>query len=718
MDRAVERRLILAHDAEAGDLARAAPRRARRSDSRRDRSGSRGGAHRALTADTRIRSVLRSVVDLRKLNPPQREAASHGGGPAPGARRRGLGQDPRDHVPDRAPARAGHPAAGDLRGDVHEQGRRGDARARRAPAAATSRPRAQLTIGTFHALGLQILRTERKALGLPRGFAIYDQSDQMGALREALRHVKDMSRDGERRFDVKAILTRISLAKNAFVAPEEYAGNPADDYDAITAQVYPKYQEMLRACAAFDFDDLIVEPVRLFETRRRGRASAGPSRFRYVMVDEFQDTNAAQLRMVKHLVAQHGNLCVVGDDDQSIYSWRGADPTNILRFDELFPGAKIVKLEQNYRSTKTILAAANAVIAQQQAAPRQDAVVAARRRRGDHPRGRARRRRTRRSGSRARSTSSTRTAGRGTTIAVLYRSNIQAKILEEELRTASVPYVMYGGQQFFERKEVKDVIAYLRVALNPRDELALRRIINYPARGIGATTVERLVARGAGAARDAVGRAARARSPGPATLPGMGADAVERRRRSARRGADGRRRRAARRGAQRDPRAGPRRVRARRRRSSTATDVVAATRALIEDIKLYDDLRHAVGQHGGGAAPDRQRRGPARLAPAVRRQGQGPRAARRVPAHAVARVARTRSDDARRQGRADHAARREGPRVPGLLHDRARGGAAAAHAHAAAAGDRRASTPITRPTSARSAGSATSASRARSASCT
>jgi superfamily I DNA/RNA helicase len=300
-----------------------------------------------------------------------------------------------------------------------------------------------------------------------------------------------MGRDGERRYDVKAILSRISLAKNAFVGVDEYQANEADDYDAITAMVYPKYQEMLRACAAFDFDDLIVEPVRLF----RRDADVGrrwAEKYRFVLVDEFQDTNRAQLELVKQLVLDHNNLCVVGDDDQSIYSWRGADPTNILEFARRFPGAKIVKLEQNYRSTQTILAAANEVIANNKQrhgkqlwsqigggepithavapTPEDEARWIAREIHQLHLNGR-----------------------RWQDIAVMYRSNLQAKPLEEELRVAGVPYVMYGGQQFFERKEVKDVIAYLRVALNPRDELALRRIINYPARGIGATSVERLV---------------------------------------------------------------------------------------------------------------------------------------------------------------------------------------------------------------------------------
>ena len=223
--------------------------------------------------------------------------------------------------------------------------------------------------------------------------------------------------------------------------------------------------------------------------------------------------------MVKMLVEQHGNLCVVGDDDQSIYSWRGADPTNILRFGEMFPGAKIVKLEQNYRSTKTILNAANTVIANNKqrhgkqlwthlgdgeiithavaATPEDEAKwIAA-------------------------EIHQLKKDGRGwADIAVMYRSNIQAKIVEEELRTASIPYVMYGGQQFFERKEVKDVIAYLRVALNPRDELALRRIINYPARGIGATTVERLVL-AAQARHASLWDACKSAVTGTGTLPGM-----------------------------------------------------------------------------------------------------------------------------------------------------------------------------------------------------
>jgi superfamily I DNA/RNA helicase len=502
-----------------------------------------------------IRSVLRFVVDLGKLNPPQREAASHERGPLLVLAGAGSGKTRVitfriAHLLDQGvPPHAicavtfTNKAAEEMRERIaHLLGDRELAR--------------QLTIGTFHALGLQILKIERHALGLPRGFAIYDQSDQLGAVREAMRTIHD----GDRRYDAKAILTRISLAKNAFIAPDEFEGNAADDYDAITASVYPKYQEALRACAAFDFDDLIVEPVRLWERDDAVRAKwAG--RFEHVMVDEFQDTNRAQLRMVQALVANHGNLCVVGDDDQSIYSWRGADPTNILEFDKLFPGAKIVKLEQNYRSTKSILAAANQVISNNKdrhgkvlwsqlgdgeiithavaATAEAEAKWIAMEIRSLHESGR-----------------------RWSDVAILYRSNLQAKVLEEELRTLGVPYVMYGGQQFFERKEVKDVLAYLRVAVSPRDELAIRRIINYPARGVGAATIEKLVAAAHGN-RTTLWDALATIEVGGAAKTGIAEFVAT--------------------------------VSRFKAAIEAGVDLVVATKQLIEDIALYDDLRDASG---------------------------------------------------------------------------------------------------------------------------
>jgi superfamily I DNA/RNA helicase len=521
------------------------------------------------------------VVDLAKLNAPQREAASHGGGPilvlagAGSGKTRvityriahllGLG------IPPSAICAVTftNKAAEEMRERVGSLVR--DKQTTR-----------ELTIGTFHALGLQILRIERKALGLPRGFTIYDQSDSMGAIREAMRTIHD----GDRRFDVKAIQTRISLAKNAFTGPDEYEGNPADEYDGIAQLVYPKYQEMLRACAAFDFDDLIVEPTRLFQRDTEvGRKWA--ERFRFVMVDEFQDTNIAQLKMVQHLVRDHQNLCVVGDDDQSIYSWRGADPTNILEFDRIFPGAKVVKLEQNYRSTKTVLAAANAVIANnkqrhgkalwsQMGEGEAITHAVAETSEGEAKWVASEIRRQKEAGR------------RWNDIAVMYRSNLQAKLLEEELRAASVPYVMYGGQQFFERKEVKDLLAYLRVSINPRDDLALRRIINYPARGIGATTVERL-ATAAQAKQATLWDALRSVATGTGTLPGMGRVLVDDE--APQRDVDSDIRGAAKNGILELVHV----VSELGAAIADGIDIVTATRTLIEDIRLYDDLKMASG---------------------------------------------------------------------------------------------------------------------------
>ena len=348
------------------------------------------------------------------------------------------------------------------------------------------------TLSTFHALGLQILKAEKEALGFPTGFTIYDSSDQLGTVKEILRRL--YSSDDDRRYDSKAILFRISRAKNAFMTPDEYADQFSDEdeeYDRTAADVYPQYQEALKSFHALDFDDLICETVRLLDRDAAVRAR-WEKRFRYVMVDEYQDTNRAQFNLLNHLVRAHGNVCVVGDDDQSIYGWRGAEAGHILEFETHFPGAKVVKLEENYRSTPHILDAANAVISNNKkrhdkrlwtAKPPRDKLqlVACANveneaefvageiellcaTRGFRPRD----------------------------FAVLYRSNKQAQPIEEELRARSIEYKVVGGQAFFERKEVKDTIAYLKLALSPRDEISLRRIINYPARGIGATTLERI----------------------------------------------------------------------------------------------------------------------------------------------------------------------------------------------------------------------------------
>lgn len=493
------------------------------------------------------------MVDLGKLNPPQREAAGHGAGPL--LILAGAGSGKTRVITFRIAHLLDQGVPPEAICAVTFTNKAAEEMRERVAALVNNRAVAKkLTIGTFHALGLQVLRMERKALGVPRGFTIYDGSDQLGLVREAMRSIHD----GDRRLDAKAILTRISLAKNAFIAPDEYEGNPADDYDAMTVHVFPKYQEQLRSCAAFDFDDLIVEPVRLWDKDPEARARWN-SRFTYVMVDEFQDTNRAQLRMVQTLVELHNNLVVVGDDDQSIYSWRGADTTNILDFEKLFANAKVVKLEQNYRSTKSILAAANTVIANNKNRHGKTlwselgdgemithAVAATAEVEAQWI---------------AREIVTLVKAGRRfSDVAILYRSNIQSKLIEEELRTHEVPYVMYGGQQFYERKEVKDIIAYLRIAVSPRDELALRRIINYPTRGIGAQSIDKLVTAahtGGGTMWDAL---ATTEVTGPArTGIEKLKTAVERLRHGIENG----------------------------------LDLVASTKGLIEDIGLYDDLRAA-----------------------------------------------------------------------------------------------------------------------------
>jgi DNA helicase-2/ATP-dependent DNA helicase PcrA len=350
----------------------------------------------------------------------------------------------------------------------------------------------RVTLSTFHALGLSILKQEKEALGLASGFTIYDASDQLGTVKEILRRLYQS--DDDRRFDAKAIQFRISRAKNAFLSPDEYAEQFCEDdheYDLTAAEVYPQYQQALKAYHALDFDDLITETVRLLDRDEAVRAR-WQARFRFVMVDEYQDTNRAQFHMLNHLVKHHGNVCVVGDDDQSIYGWRGAEAGHILEFEHHFPGAKVVKLEENYRSTPHILDAANAVIAHN--TKRHDKRLWTAR----PPRDKLQLIVCDDAEAEAKFVASeiellVATRGyRPRDFAVLYRSNIQSRPLEEALRAQSLSYKMIGGQAFFERKEVKDAIAYLKLALSPRDEISLRRIINYPARGIGHTTLERL----------------------------------------------------------------------------------------------------------------------------------------------------------------------------------------------------------------------------------
>ena len=346
----------------------------------------------------------------------------------------------------------------------------------------------RLTLSTFHSLGLQMLKDEARRLSRPRRFTIFDTGDQLGVLRELLGRL-----NMGRAFDLGSLLARISAYKNAFVDPTAVKVASDDPYEEAAAQLYPLYQEQLGAYAAFDFDDLVCEPARLLTTDEGCRAH-WRAHYRYVLVDEYQDTNGAQLRLLKGLVDEpNRNICVVGDDDQSIYGWRGAEVRNILQFERDFPGGERVYLMRNYRSVGAVLAVANAAIAPN--SERHPKQLLPTREPGETvrlvvtPDGDAE------VGYVAREIKKALTRGRAADeIAVLYRSNLLGRSLEGELREHGIVYRVLGGTAFYERKEVKDVIAYLRLVSNSADELSLRRAINTPTRGIGPRTVAKLAA--------------------------------------------------------------------------------------------------------------------------------------------------------------------------------------------------------------------------------
>jgi DNA helicase-2/ATP-dependent DNA helicase PcrA len=428
-----------------------------------------------------------SVAPPHRLNPAQHEAVEHASGPLLVLAGAGSGKTRvithrivrllERGVPAGAIAALTftNKAAGEMRERVaHMLGKKGAAAAR------------ALTTSTFHAFGLMVLTRERDAVG--GAFTIFDQGDQTSLVKQLLR-----AAGADRAYDAQAVLARISNVKNALAPEQALPEREGDEYDEITKVVYPRYQAALRQYRAFDFDDLVCEVALLFQRDAAVRAR-WQEKFLHVLVDEYQDTNRAQLALLVALVGERRNVCAVGDDDQAIYGWRGADVRNILEFERHFPGARVVKLEQNYRSREPILAVANAVISKRVDAKWRKVLftdksggekVAL----GVAPTpeveaawvGREVRRLVREQGVRPRD------------LAVLYRSNAQSRLVEAALREQGVGHRVVGGAQFFERKEVKDVLAYLKLALNPDDEISLRRVINYPPRGIGEVTLEKLV---------------------------------------------------------------------------------------------------------------------------------------------------------------------------------------------------------------------------------
>ncbi len=427
------------------------------------------------------------AVDLSHLNPEQREAALHFEGPLLVLAGAGSGKtrvlthriawliDEMGVDPEKILALTfTNKAAGQMRDRVR---------------ALLKKEPAGMWIGTFHAVGARILRRDATKLGWTPGFQVYDADDTENLTKRILR---DDLRLDLKRWPPRAVHSAISSAKNELVTPDEYARGAFDPFQQKVAEVYPLYQKALRDANAFDFDDLLVKPVELLRTNPRA-LERYRERFGFILVDEYQDTNRAQYTFLRLLAEEHQNLFVVGDDDQSIYGWRGADIRNILDFEKDFPGARVIRLEQNYRSSKRILDAANRVIAEN----------------------------TKRKGKTLRTDNAT---GEMLTLVeaadeldeaqwvaeeivtrraddpnlalkhfvILYRTNSQSRAVEEGLRRERLPYRVIGGTRFYERREIKDAMAYVRLVANPASDEAFLRIVNVPKRGIGDTSVARL----------------------------------------------------------------------------------------------------------------------------------------------------------------------------------------------------------------------------------
>ncbi|MFD1037101.1 DNA helicase PcrA [Virgibacillus byunsanensis] len=345
----------------------------------------------------------------------------------------------------------------------------------------------QIWVSTFHSMCVRILRRDIDRIGYSRNFTILDSSDQLSAIKQIL---KNLNID-PKKFEPRAMLGSISSAKNELITPEEYSKNVGDFFERQVAQVYEKYQKMLHKNQSLDFDDLIMQTIHLFK-RIPEVLEYYQRRFQYIHVDEYQDTNHAQYYLVKQLASRFQNLCVVGDSDQSIYGWRGADISNILSFEKDYPSSRTVFLEQNYRSTKSILAAANKVIEKntgrkpknlwtenedgknlhyfQGGTEQEEALFVINKIQE--------------------LTNESKFSPND--IAILYRTNAQSRAIEDSLMKSTIAYQMVGGTKFYDRKEIKDMVAYLRLITNPDDDLSFERVVNVPKRGIGKTSVDRL----------------------------------------------------------------------------------------------------------------------------------------------------------------------------------------------------------------------------------
>ena len=413
---------------------------------------------------------------LESLNPPQREAVLYAGGPL--LILAGAGSGKTRVIAHRIAHLVGSGLAGPDEVLAVTFTNKAAEEMRDRVEALLGSTSAGMWISTFHALCARLLRREAPHIGLSRDFVIYDSADQLAAVKLVLR---DQQVD-ESVLAPRVALARISHAKNRMQSPAAMAAHLTNYRDDALARVYEGYTRALSASGALDFDDLLLKTVELFEKAQDVRLRYS-RRFRFVMVDEYQDTNRPQYLLMRRLAEHHRHLTVVGDPDQSIYAWRGADIRNILDFETDFPEARVVRLEQNYRSTEVILAAASAVIANNVNRKEKrlwtdrkggDLVVYARC--GDE---------LEEADFVAKTAGRVLASDRDAVSAVLYRTNAQSRVIEDALRREDLPYRIIGGVRFYERKEVKDTLAYLRLLLNPDDDVSLRRVINTPARGIG-----------------------------------------------------------------------------------------------------------------------------------------------------------------------------------------------------------------------------------------
>ena len=342
-------------------------------------------------------------------------------------------------------------------------------------------------VSTFHSMCVRILRKHIDKIGGTRDFTIYDTDEQKVVIKEVIKYLNV----DNKMYPEKAMLAAISKAKENYMSPDDYEKEHATSFrDQQIARIYREYQKRLKSNNALDFDDLIYQTIFLFETNPDALAEY-QERFRYIMVDEYQDTNHTQFILIKQLAAKYKNLCVVGDDDQSIYKFRGANIYNILNFENQYPDAKVVKLEQNYRSTANILNTANAVIANNEG--RKDKTLWTSKEEGDLISFSKYNNEYDEAEKVVMEIRSLRRADESLNdIAVLYRTNNQSRIIEEKLIYSNIPYKLYGGTNFYSRKEIRDVVSYLKILVNPSDDTAIKRIINVPKRGIGDTTVEKV----------------------------------------------------------------------------------------------------------------------------------------------------------------------------------------------------------------------------------